>query len=326
MRDGTALEIVGLRKRYGSCVAVDGVDLTVPEGEILGVLGPNGSGKTTTVECAYGLRGRDSGQVRVFGLDPRAHPDRVARLVGTQLQDSALPDRLRVHEAVHLFATLARQPVDEDAVIEEWGLSGTRNASFGNLSGGQRQRLFVALALVTRPRLVFLDEMTTGLDPTARREVWRLVERVRAEGTTVVLVTHFMDEAERLCDRVAVMVRGRILAEDTPAGLIDRYGGGTRARFTAANAAAPEIDGLERLPGVHDVRRLGDVVAVHGTGPFLTALGHHLFTHGRGEAELVVDRASLEDAYVALLDGANPDNADTRRVPVASAPGRDGTS
>jgi ABC-2 type transport system ATP-binding protein len=230
--------------------------------------------------------------------------------VGVQLQDSALPDRLRVAEAVHLFASLAPDPVDEAAVLADWGLTVKRNASFGSLSGGQRQRLFVALALVARPRLVFLDEMTTGLDPAARREVWQLVERVRAEGTTVVLVTHFMDEAERLCDRVAVMVDGRIVAEDTPAGLIDRYGGGTRVGFTVPDRTLDGLHGLDRLPGVQAVQRVGNLVTVRGTGAFLTALGHHLTERGHGRTELRVERANLEDAYVALLDAVRPQPRD----------------
>jgi len=298
-----ALQIDGLVKRYGRTVAVDGVDLTVAEGEIFGILGPNGSGKSTTVECAYGLRTRDSGRIRVFGVDPQAQPDRVARMVGTQLQESALPERIQVREAVHLFAALAREPVDEAAVIEQWGLAAKRHASFGSLSGGQRQRLFVALALVTRPRLVFLDEMTTGLDPAARREVWELVDTIRAEGTTVVLVTHFMDEAERLCDRVAVLHQGRVVAQDTPGGLIDRYGGGTRARFRAPR---PDPGGYARLPGVHAATCHGDTVEVHGSGAFLTALGHHLTVHGHGDTALRVDPANLEDAYVNLLAQQRP--------------------
>jgi ABC-2 type transport system ATP-binding protein len=309
MSTGTALEIVGLRKRYGPRVAVDGVDLVVSEGEIFGILGPNGSGKTTTVECAYGLRACDGGRIRLFGLDPQVQPDRVARMVGVQLQDSALPDRLRVAEAVHLFASLARDRVDEAAVIAAWGLTAKRNASFGSLSGGQRQRLFVALALLARPKLVFLDEMTTGLDPAARREVWRLVEQVRADGTTVVLVTHFMDEAERLCDRVAVMIGGRVVAEDTPAGLIDRFGGGTQVRFTTGPDG---LNGIDRLPGVVEAHKQDGVVTVRGVGGFLTALGHHLYLTGHTDAELLVERAGLEDAYVALLDSAPPRPAGTR--------------
>jgi ABC-2 type transport system ATP-binding protein len=296
-----ALEITGLRKRYGSTVAVDGVDLTVGVGEIFGILGPNGSGKTTTVECSYGLRAIDAGHIRVFGIDPQRQPDRVAHLVGAQLQDSVLPDRIKVHEAVHLFAALSREPVDEAILIDQWGLGAKRKAAFGSLSGGQRQRLLVALALVTRPRLVFLDEMTTGLDPAARREVWELVEQIRRDGTTVVLVTHFMDEAERLCDRAAVLVRGRVVALDSPAGLVDSYGGGVTVSLPA-NGIDPAR--LRHLVGVAEARRLDGRIEVRGNGAFLTGLGHALSVQGHGDAELRVHRGSLEDAYVNLVHAA----------------------
>jgi ABC-2 type transport system ATP-binding protein len=271
----------------------------VDEGEIFGLLGPNGSGKTTTVECAYGLRRADAGQIRVFGLDPQADPDRVGRIVGVQLQDSALPDRLRVGEALHLFSALARRPVDEARLLDQWGLAGKRMASFASLSGGQRQRLLVALALVTRPRLVFLDEMTTGLDPNARREVWEVVEQVRQEGATVVLVTHFMDEAQRLCDRVAVLLDGQVAAEGSPVQLVNRYGGGTRVRFSIPTGA--ELPDLGRVPGVLGVSRHDGRVEMHGTGPFLVGLGYALTRSGLDELELTVDQPTLEDAYVRLV-------------------------
>lgn len=294
-----ALRIDHLRKLYGAVRAVDDLDLRVEEGQIVGVLGPNGSGKTTTVECAYGLRKADSGTIRVLGLDPRTEPDRVARLVGTQLQDTALPDRIKVWEALHLFAALARKPVDEVRELHRWGLDGKRTASFGSLSGGQRQRLLVALALVARPRLVFLDEMTTGLDPNARREVWDLVEEVRRGGTTVVLVTHFMDEAQRLCDRIAVLSGGRKIAEGTPEDLVDRYGGGTVVRFTISpDEAVPHLDDL---PGVLGVARVAGRIEVRGRGPFLVALGHALTVAGLSRVSLEVTSPSLEDAYVRLL-------------------------
>jgi ABC-2 type transport system ATP-binding protein len=294
-----ALRVTGLHKTYGAVRAVDGVDLAVAEGEIFGVLGPNGSGKTTTVECAYGLRKADAGQIRVFDVDPQADPDAVGRVVGVQLQDSALPDRMRVAEAVHLFAALARRRIDEANVLEKWGLAGKRSASFGSLSGGQRQRLLVALALVTRPRLVFLDEMTTGLDPNARREVWELVEEVRHEGTTVVLVTHFMDEAERLCDRIAVLKAGRVVAEGTPGQLASKYGGGTRVRLTLPPAA--DLPNFTRIPGVLDVVRADGTVEVRGTGPFLFGLGHALTTCGLGAVEPEIRVPNLEDAYMRLV-------------------------
>lgn len=295
----SALLIDGLSKRYGRVHAVDGVSFEVAEGEIFGIIGPNGSGKTTTAECAQGLRRPDAGRIRIFGIDPHAEPSRMGRLVGTQLQDSTLPDRIRVGEALHLFASLAPEPVDEAELLEQWGLSAKRRASFASLSGGQRQRLFVALALVTRPRLVFLDEMTTGLDPGARREAWRLIERTRREGATVVLVTHFMDEVERLCDRVALLVNGRVIDIDTPAGLIARHGGGIAARFAAPKRI--DLDGVRRLPDLVEVSKVDGLVEVRGSGRSLTALGHYLATHGLADTELQVAHPRLEDVYLELV-------------------------
>jgi ABC-2 type transport system ATP-binding protein len=300
-----AVRIDDLYKTYGDTRAADGVEFTVDEGEIFGVLGPNGSGKTTTVECAYGLRKADAGRIRVFGLDPQDDPDAVGRLVGAQLQDSALPDRIKVGEAVHLFSTLARRPVDEARLIDEWGLAAKRSASYASLSGGQKQRLHVALALVTRPRLVFLDEMTTGLDPNARREVWELIERVRADGTTVVLVTHFMDEAQRLCDRVAVLVGGQVAAHGTPSQLVSRYGGSTWVRFALPPSAS--LPDLKQIPGLNDVNNHDGIVDLRGTGPFLVGLGHALATAGLGTTELEINQPSLEDAYLRLVDARRED-------------------
>jgi len=302
----SALLVDGLCKRYGRLLAVDGVGFEVAEGEIFGIIGPNGSGKTTTAECAQGLRRPDAGRVRIFGIDPHAEPGRMGRLVGTQLQDSTLPDRIRVGEALHLFASLASEPVDEAELLQQWGLWARRRASFASLSGGQRQRLFVALALVTRPRLVFLDEMTTGLDPAARREAWRLTERARREGATVVLVTHFMDEVERLCDRVAVLVNGRVLDVDTPAGLVARRGSGVSARFAAPDRI--DLDGLRRLPDLVGVSKVDGSVEVRGSGRSLTALGHFLATHGLADTELRVQQPRLEDVYLELVAGVREES------------------
>jgi ABC-2 type transport system ATP-binding protein len=302
-----ALEIDNLRKAYGSVHAVDGVDLSVAEGEIFGILGPNGSGKTTTVECAYGLRRADAGQVRVFGIDPQADPDAAGRLVGAQLQESALPDRMKVWEAVHLFAALAGRRIDEKRLLNEWGLAGKRAAGYATLSGGQRQRLLVALALVTQPRLVFLDEMTTGLDPNARREVWELIEQVRKDGTTVVLVTHFMDEAQRLCDRVAVLIDGRVAAQGTPAQLIAEHGGGVRVQFSAPPGA--HVPDLKAIPGVTAVGHSDGRIEVTGNGPFLVGLGHLLTTAGLDRVQLSVQPSTLEDAYMRLVAEGGRDPA-----------------
>ncbi|MEV4422973.1 ABC transporter ATP-binding protein [Patulibacter sp. NPDC049589] len=214
------IEVEHLHKRYGATVAVEDVSLAVEEGEIFGILGRNGAGKTTTVECLAGLRVPDGGRVRIAGHDPVREPGPVRRIVGVQLQDAQLPDKLRASEAVDLFASFHDEPADPRAVLAGLGLADKADTRFRDLSGGQRQRLSIALALVGRPRVAILDELTTGLDPHARRETWALVREIREMGVTVVLVTHVMEEAERLCDRVAVIHEGRVAAIDTPAGLI----------------------------------------------------------------------------------------------------------
>jgi ABC-2 type transport system ATP-binding protein len=214
----TVLDVQHLEKRYGSYVAVEDVTFSVDEGEIFGIVGPNGAGKTTTVECLQGLRRADAGELEVLGYDPRVDAKQVRRQIGSQLQESALPDRIKVWEALDLFSSLAPSGQPWESVMDQWGLSPKRDAKFGNLSGGQQQRLFVALAVVNAPHLVFFDEMTTGLDPMSRRVTWDLVRQVRDQGTTVVLVTHFMDEAEELCDRIAVINEKRVVAIDTPNG------------------------------------------------------------------------------------------------------------
>ncbi|MET7990566.1 ABC transporter ATP-binding protein [Amycolatopsis sp. NPDC005232] len=213
------IEVTELRKTYGKRVAVDGVSFAVERGEIFGVLGTNGAGKTTTVECLQGLRRPDSGAISVLGLDPTKDAVRLRRLVGVQLQDARLPEKLRVAEALELFAAFYPKPADLGGLLRRLGLEDHRNAAFGKLSGGLRQRLSIALALVGDPQVAILDELTTGLDPHSRRETWKVVTAVRDAGVTVVLVTHFMDEAERLCDRVAVFDAGRIIATGTPAEL-----------------------------------------------------------------------------------------------------------
>ena len=221
MFNSPVIEVSNLRKNYKSTAAIDDISFQVNDGEIFGLLGPNGAGKTTTVECLQGLRHQDSGTIKVLGLDPQADASNLKKQIGSQLQESALPDRIKVWEALDLFASTSAGSVNWSTLIEQWGLKEKRTAAFGTLSGGQRQRLLIALALVNNPKVVFLDEMTTGLDPAARHVTWDLIKAIRDRGTTVILVTHFMDEAENLCDRLAIINNGKITAMDTPQKLIN---------------------------------------------------------------------------------------------------------
>lgn len=294
---GFVVEVEHLAKQYGSFVAVEDVSFSVEEGEIFGILGPNGAGKTTTVECLQGLRRIDSGMVRVLGLDPRHEAEHLRRRIGSQLQESALPDRIKVWEALDLFSSLIPDGPHWETVLEQWGLSEKRNAKFGSLSGGQQQRLFIALAVVNAPQLVFLDEMTTGLDPMSRRVTWDLIRQVRDGGSTVVLVTHFMDEAEILCDRIAVINEKRVVALDTPDGLIQRYAGGTEVTFSTDVA---DLDYLLKLEEVDDLARQDRRVTVTGTGALLARVAADLVAHGIVPMDLKVKRASLEDVFLAI--------------------------
>jgi ABC-2 type transport system ATP-binding protein len=287
-----------LRKRYGSLAAVDGLSFEVHPGEIVGIVGPNGAGKTTTVECVLGLKARDGGSISVFGEDPAARSSSIRGRIGVQLQQASLQDRLRVHEAVELFASLYENAEDPEKLLAEWGLTERRNAAFGDLSGGQKQRLFITLALVNRPKLVVLDELTTGLDPQARRATWDLVRAVRDRGATVMLVTHFMDEAEVLCDRVAVIDRGHIVAMDTPARLISQQRTGSRVRFTAPAGFDPAL--IRGARGVEQVEILGGEVIVSGQGPLLVHVAACLVTLPEPPLDFRAERSTLEDVFLSL--------------------------
>ena len=293
-----AVEIEHLRKTYGGVVAVDDVSFSVAEGEIFGILGPNGAGKTTTVECAIGLRSPDSGTIRLMGLDPRTDRDQIRAIVGVQLQESAFPAKLRVGEILEEFRSFYRQPADVSDLVETLGLADKRRAYYRSLSGGQRQRLSVALALIGGPKIAVLDEMTTGLDPQARRDTWELIEGVRDRGVTIVLVTHFMEEAERLCDRVALIDHGRIAALDTPASLTTQAQGGKSVRFVPS---APFDDRLlKELPEVRRVEREGARVVVTGTGELVNAVVLTLAAAGVTARDVQLDSSNLEDAFVRL--------------------------
>jgi ABC-2 type transport system ATP-binding protein len=292
------IEVQHLHKQYGDVVAVDDVSFTVREGEIFGILGPNGAGKTTTVECLAGLREPDRGQLSVLGLDPQRDRAELTQRLGVQLQESRLPDRLQVAEALELFGSLYRDPADGYELMEVLGLAGKARTPFAKLSGGQKQRLSIALALIGNPRVAVLDELTTGLDPQARRDTWELIERVRARGVTIVLVTHFMEEAERLCDRVAVIAQGRVAALDTPAALAERVGTGQRIQFRPSVPVDDRM--LESLPEVTRVTRKGDVVVVTGTGNAVAAVMSVLARNQIVAEQLRVEQADLEDAFLAL--------------------------
>jgi ABC-2 type transport system ATP-binding protein len=317
----TAIRVEGLRKRYGELVAVDDVAFEVAEGEIFGLLGPNGSGKTTTVECLQGLRQPDAGELEVFGHDPRTDPRGVRRLIGSQLQESALPERMRVWEALRLFSVIDSDGRGWERLLAEWGLTDRRNAAFGDLSGGQRQRLFVALALVAEPRLVVLDEMTTGLDPAARRIAWELVAAIRERGTTVLLVTHFMDEAERLCDRLAVLREGRIVATGTRDELVAATQPWTTIRFSAPEGS--DLAFLERVPGVRETDLgPGGQITVQGDGPLLARVAHALVERGLEPVDLRAEQPGLEDAYLTLTEASNDASNDASTEDVANPEGR----
>jgi ABC-2 type transport system ATP-binding protein len=290
------IEVEHLSKRYRDVVAVDDVSFTVERGEIFGILGPNGAGKTTTVEMIEGLRTPDGGTVRVLGLDPRRDGAELRQRVGVQLQESQLPDKLEVAEALELYGSFYDRPADRRRLLEDLGLADRRDAKFGKLSGGQKQRLSIALALIGNPEIAILDELTTGLDPQARRDTWELIEQIRDRGVTVVLVTHFMGEAERLADRVAVIDAGRLVAIDSPTGLVSRLDAGQRIR-----PATPLDDRiLTGLPEVSSVQRSGSQVLVTGTGELLQAVISVLARHHIVAAELRMEQANLDGAFMAL--------------------------
>ncbi|GAA2297541.1 ABC transporter ATP-binding protein [Nonomuraea roseoviolacea subsp. roseoviolacea] len=292
------IEVRNLRKSYPHHVAVEDVSFEVAEGEIFGILGPNGAGKTTTVECVAGLRVPDSGTVRVAGLDPHDDRDELRRVLGVQLQSAALPEKIKVWEALDLYASFYPHPADWEELMRRVGLHEKRDTAFAKLSGGQRQRLSVALALVGRPRVAVLDELTTGLDPQARRDTWELVEQVRDSGVTIVLVTHFMEEAERLCDRLTLIDRGRVVATGTPAALVAQAGGEQRLRFRPSAPVDHAL--LLALPEVRSVTGSGEHLEVTGVGDLAPAVTLALAEHRIVPTDLRVEQATLDDAFLAL--------------------------
>jgi ABC-2 type transport system ATP-binding protein len=294
------IEVVHLHKAYGTTIAVDDVSFTVHAGEIFGILGRNGAGKTTTVECITGLRAPDRGSIRVLGLDPRRDGRELHERVGVQLQHCALPERLKVGEAVKLYASFYRRPADGRELLATLGLNEVQNQCFKNLSGGQKQRLSILLALIGQPEIAVLDELTTGLDPEARRDTWTLLEGVRDRGVTILLVTHAMEEAERLCDRVALIDQGKVIALDRPAALSSTAATSKHLHLTPAKPFSDEL--LRELPEVSAIEHHGRELVVAGSGDLLTAVVLALHRAGVRVQDIRPETASLEDTFLALTD------------------------
>jgi ABC-2 type transport system ATP-binding protein len=314
MTKQTVINVSNLSKSYGSLKAVDGISFQVYDGEIFGMVGPNGSGKTTTIECIEGLRQPDTGKVSVMGLEPIKDKYSLYERTGIQLQSANLPPRMRVEEALDLFASFYQQSVDWRDLLKELGLTDKRRTTFSQLSGGQKQRLFIALALINQPQIVFLDELTTGLDPQARHATWDLIRQIRQRGTTVYLTTHFMDEAEQLCDRVAILDHGKLIALDTPENLVNRLGMETRltlqligqltgasggsVRPFAENTILAHIGAIE---GVRKVEEEGGWITVYGQGDRLVSdVVNTLEKTNLPYRNLRTEQANLEDVFLAL--------------------------
>jgi len=294
------VQVRDLKKNYGDVEALRGVSFQIAEGEVFGLLGPNGAGKTTTVEILEGMRSSDSGTATVSGRDPHRGGDEFKRSVGAVLQSTSLPDKIRVDEALSLFAKLYGSRADRTALLRRFGLEEKRHAFYGKLSGGQKQRLAIALALVHEPRVVFLDEPTAGLDPQVRREIYDIIEELRRDGKTVLLTTHYIEEAERLCDRVAIIDQGKVIAMDTPRELKQRSGGTTRIEVSLAKQADPAE--LRALDGVADCRTVDGRMVLHSSRPpqTIVALVKHLEAHGNELQSLEIVAPSLEDVFIEL--------------------------
>ena len=296
------IEVKNLQKRYGSYTAVSDVSFHVNQGEIFGIVGPNGAGKTTTVESIIGLREPSNGTVKLLGLDPQKDREKLSQRIGIQLQQAEIHERMKVWEALDLFSTFYDKTVPWEPLLEEWGLSEKRNATFGKLSGGQKQRLFIALALLNDPEVVFQDELTTGLDPQARRATWELVSAIRERGKTVVLVTHFMDEAQVLCDRVAIIDNGRVVALDTPQALIEQVSADKRVIFRTPAQFDPSS--LQIVTGVSKVELEAGQTIVHGQGALLVQVVLALHEQGITPDDIRTEQANLEDVFIQLTGKA----------------------
>jgi ABC-2 type transport system ATP-binding protein len=293
------VRVADVAKSYGRTLAVRNVSFDVEAGEIFGLIGPNGAGKTTTMECVDGLRTPDRGTIMVLGLDPARDVYALQERIGVQLQEAQLQKRIKVREAVGLWASLYRKPVDGDGLIEQLGLADKRDAWFMTLSGGQKQRLFIALALINDPELVFLDELTTGLDPQARRAIWELIRGIRQRGKTVFLTTHLMEEAERLCDRVAIIDHGRIVDIGSPEALVQRHCPERTVILVSDDSTA--ADRFQSIPQVQSVSRDGSQLTIRGQGRNLvTEVIQCVAEHRIGVVDFRTEIPTLEDVFLKV--------------------------
>lgn len=302
------IEVKNVSKKYGDRYAVRDVSFAIEKGEIFGLIGPNGAGKTTLVESIAGLRQVDEGQIRVAGLDPRKDRDALRNILGIQLQTSQLPEKIKVWEALDLYSSFYENPANWEELLTGLGLEEKRNTYFEKLSGGQKQRLSIALAMVGNPEILILDELTTGLDPEARRNIWQQIDNIRARGVSILLVSHFMEEAERLSDRIAVLDAGRLIALNTPAGIVSLIGAEQRVRFRPSIPLDETI--FAELPEVRRVTRSGETVIVSGTGNLVQVVASTLARNQIIAHELRIEQTSLDDAFIALtnkqaLSGSN---------------------
>jgi ABC-2 type transport system ATP-binding protein len=298
--NNSILQVENLVKRYGDVEAVRGVSFNVEEGEVFGLLGPNGAGKTSTVEIMEGLRTLDSGRVSVCGLDPQINGQELKHQIGAALQSTSLPDKLRVIEALRLFASFYRRHRNPEELLKRFGLEEKRNTFYSQLSGGQKQRLALAMALINDPKVLFFDEPTAGLDPQVRREIYDIIEELRREKKTIVMTTHYIEEAERLCDRVAIVDHGIVIALGTPRELKERSGDKTRLEVRLARAEPAEA--LKKLEGVSDCRILGDSYVLQCQRPpqAIVSLVKHLESQGNELISLEIATPSLEDVFIEL--------------------------
>jgi ABC-2 type transport system ATP-binding protein len=294
------LYVEDLTKRYGDVEAVRGISFSVEEGEVFGLLGPNGAGKTSTIEILEGLRNADGGTVSVCGYDPQRNPDELKREIGAALQSTALPDKLRVIEALRLFAGFYKRRRDPDDLLKRFGLEEKRNAYYSQLSGGQKQRLALAIALINDPKVVFLDEPTAGLDPQVRREIYDIIEELRRDRKTIVLTTHYIEEAEKLCDRVAIVDHGKVIAQGTPREL--KHSSADKTRIEVRLAREESEEALKRLDGVTDCRALNGLYVLHCQRPpqAIVSLVKHLEAQNNELVGLEIATPSLEDVFIEL--------------------------